>query len=422
MTHDTKRRLSLLDLRAVGMAFAGLFISIMITASVNARRTDQTFSGNVARSSGAGTAGQQSEISTKEIEELPAVNVSVQDSGAPVAIGDATIRVVARKPFQVEGQASTKKKTDSDAAAVIQDIVIAPRIKLVNKSGQVLTGVVVNVRNDESRFENDIRRVGLNLKPGQSMVDDLGGLLSLPGDPSRVSVRIQAARFEDGSEWGRFAAAPLPAKPDSKDSHLPNSSPGRTIQPLGPEGYPPAEPILLPNGPAVAMPNGRTMASSSPQSFDVGERAVALPRGWSAVPHFSGPELSGGRNLASTPRGTIKPDAPPDDQIASSPAKERTTVYRYGGGSLHNRAIRQVAPASHDAALKGIVVVEVLVDEQGYVLSARVVSGCPFRIETSDNPALLNAALEAARKWTFVPATYDQGLPVRMIGELFFRF
>jgi TonB family protein len=58
------------------------------------------------------------------------------------------------------------------------------------------------------------------------------------------------------------------------------------------------------------------------------------------------------------------------------------------------------------------VVVEVTVDEEGKVISARAISG---------HPLLKDAAVEAARGWTFTP-TKLQGDPVKVIGTITFNF
>jgi TonB family protein len=61
---------------------------------------------------------------------------------------------------------------------------------------------------------------------------------------------------------------------------------------------------------------------------------------------------------------------------------------------------------------RGMVVVEVTIDEEGRVISARTVSGPPL---------LADAAETAARLWMFKP-TMLQGSPVKVIGTLMFNF
>ena len=79
-------------------------------------------------------------------------------------------------------------------------------------------------------------------------------------------------------------------------------------------------------------------------------------------------------------------------------------------------AIHKVQPNYPASAKKsnvsGSVVVEMTVDKKGKVSSAEVLSG---------DPDLADAALEAARKWTFTPATLD-GNPIQVKTRITFTF
>jgi len=86
------------------------------------------------------------------------------------------------------------------------------------------------------------------------------------------------------------------------------------------------------------------------------------------------------------------------------------------GGVLNGRAVSKPAPAYPDvtkaAWLRGTVVVEVVVDENGRVSSAEAVSG---------HALLRQAAVEAAREARFRP-TLLSGRPVRVAGVLTYNF
>lgn len=89
---------------------------------------------------------------------------------------------------------------------------------------------------------------------------------------------------------------------------------------------------------------------------------------------------------------------------------------KISGGILNGRAISKPAPVYPEAAkaqgASGVVTVEVLVDEEGQVESARAVSG----------PSLLHeAAVNAARKARFSPLRLS-GQLVRVIGLLTYNF
>jgi TonB family protein len=91
-------------------------------------------------------------------------------------------------------------------------------------------------------------------------------------------------------------------------------------------------------------------------------------------------------------------------------------IVRKAGNALQTAAINRVEPTYTTAALmaraSGAVFVEVTVDEGGAVVSARALSG---------HALLKESAVEAARSWTFNPATW-QGKPVKVVGTLRFDF
>jgi TonB family protein len=98
------------------------------------------------------------------------------------------------------------------------------------------------------------------------------------------------------------------------------------------------------------------------------------------------------------------------------PKPEPPKIIRKSGGVLQGSAIRRVEPSypplAKTARVSGTVVVEVTVDEEGKVISARGLSG---------HPLLKPAAETAARGWEFTP-TMLQGTPVKVIGTITFNF
>ncbi|MEK6304156.1 MAG: energy transducer TonB [Acidobacteriota bacterium] len=103
------------------------------------------------------------------------------------------------------------------------------------------------------------------------------------------------------------------------------------------------------------------------------------------------------------------------DAMKLAPCAPPTSV-RKAGGVLQNSATKRVEPNyPRDAIagrISGSVVVEIIVNEVGRVISARALSG----------PAeLREAAVDAARRWEFTPTTLS-GAPVMVIGTITFNF
>ena len=95
---------------------------------------------------------------------------------------------------------------------------------------------------------------------------------------------------------------------------------------------------------------------------------------------------------------------------------EAPRIVRKPNNALQASAINRVEalypPSAVTARIFGTVLVEVSIDESGNVSSARALSG---------HPLLKDAAVDAARGWTFKP-TIVQGNPVKVVGTLTFNF
>lgn len=95
---------------------------------------------------------------------------------------------------------------------------------------------------------------------------------------------------------------------------------------------------------------------------------------------------------------------------------EAPKIIRRSGGLLQNSAMKRVSPEypsdAKAARVGGSVVVEITVDEEGNVISARAISG---------DELLRGAAVRAARQWKFKGTTLS-GVPVKVIGTITFNF
>lgn len=128
-----------------------------------------------------------------------------------------------------------------------------------------------------------------------------------------------------------------------------------------------------------------------------------------AAPMPAGP---GTGNVTTAPAKVQIADEPPPPE-APKPTPPRAPI---SGGVLNGKAISlpkppypQIARAAHAA---GTVVVQVLIDENGNVVSAHAVSG---------HPLLQAVAVQAARQARFSP-TKLSGQPVKVTGVIQYNF
>jgi protein TonB len=128
-----------------------------------------------------------------------------------------------------------------------------------------------------------------------------------------------------------------------------------------------------------------------------------------AAPMPAGP---GSGNVVGAPARVQIADEPPPPE-APKPTPPRAPI---SGGVLNGKAINLPKPAyppiARAAHAAGTVVVQVLIDENGNVVSAKAVSG---------HPLLQGAAVGAARQAKFSP-TKLSGQPVKVTGVIQYNF
>jgi protein TonB len=186
----------------------------------------------------------------------------------------------------------------------------------------------------------------------------------------------------------------------------------------------------------------RPAASNAPvdRNVQIQERTIAFARpddpthvpesvGTKApdVPPVTGPFRLGDRNVnpppastsdsgncvgcPSTPATVVVPDKAPEPPVVKPPTTERVTLK-----VLSSKALSLPQPAypiiAKQAHVQGPVNVQILVDEQGKVISTQIVSG---------NPMLTPAAKEAAMRARFTP-TILNGQPVKIQGVIIYNF
>ena len=120
---------------------------------------------------------------------------------------------------------------------------------------------------------------------------------------------------------------------------------------------------------------------------------------------------SGTGNIISTPAKVEVADAPPPPPPKPTPPKAPIS-----GGVLNGKAVRLVQPPypaiARSAHASGQVKVQIVIDENGNVISASPLSG---------HPLLQGAAVSAARSSKFTP-TKLSGMPVKVSGVIIYNF
>ncbi|HJR09670.1 MAG TPA: energy transducer TonB [Pyrinomonadaceae bacterium] len=108
------------------------------------------------------------------------------------------------------------------------------------------------------------------------------------------------------------------------------------------------------------------------------------------------------------------PPAPPLDELPPPPPP--APLVTISGGVLNGKAISLPQPAypplAKAARASGVVHVQVLLDENGTVISANAIAG---------HPLLQHAAVQAARRASFAP-TRLSGQPVKVSGTIAYNF
>ena len=113
----------------------------------------------------------------------------------------------------------------------------------------------------------------------------------------------------------------------------------------------------------------------------------------------------------SVPATVAIPDKPPEPPVVKPPTTQRVT-----SSVLIAKVVSLPQPPypmiAKQAGIHGAVNVQILVDEQGKVISAQVVSGSPM---------LTTAAKEAAMRARFTPTVLN-GQPVKIQGVIIYNF
>jgi protein TonB len=181
---------------------------------------------------------------------------------------------------------------------------------------------------------------------------------------------------------------------------------------------PPAQQVIIKNVPTVTTFTPPTKPPEKiPDPTQVTSKPVVTAVSQGVPGGVPGGQPGGVAGGVVGSRGDDPPPPPPPP--TPKPTAEPTPVPKkisVSGGVLQGSAIRKVQPPyppiAKAARAAGAVQVQVTIGEDGRVIDAAVVSG---------HPLLRDAALQAARQWTFKP-TELSGVPVKVQGVLTFNF
>jgi len=194
----------------------------------------------------------------------------------------------------------------------------------------------------------------------------------------------------------------------------------------------PATPLVASAGPnTVSNPLPQAAQFVSPQVTPVGITTPSGPPVVAAIPFgglgqgtgqagnpFGDPNGTGAGGVPDAPPGGTAP--PPEPAPQPAPKREEPTpappTKPHPSIVLQGTAVKKVEPAypriARETHTSGPVVVEVVVNEAGSVISARGLSGPPL---------LRSAAIEAARGWKWNPTRLN-GVAVQVVGTITFNF
>lgn len=175
----------------------------------------------------------------------------------------------------------------------------------------------------------------------------------------------------------------------------------------------PTRPILYesasnPRTPPTGVSSAPNLVPPAPPNAKVGN--------YISDPTPSGPPLTG--NCVTCPDGNtsgpprvVETTPPPPPPVVKPPTTQRVT-----SSVLTSKAVSLPQPAypamGRQIRIQGAVTIQILVDEQGKVVSAQVVSG---------HPILTASAKEAAMRARFTPTVLN-GQPVKVQGVITYNF
>jgi TonB family protein len=338
-------------------------------------------SSRIVTSRGGAARRAEDGPAVREIMSAPeSVVYFEQTQGAPITITDARVRLITNEQLRrAEGEGADF----FDETEASQHYVTLPTIALTNVSGKAIkeVGVGFNV-SGQTRV---IMGYAAAMRPGESQTfksDWNGRNAIIPGHLADVSVRVVWATFADGTQWGARARTPHPPEPPA---------PGR----ISVRGSASVE-----SGAASGIGTGYGVGDGVGSGS--GSGSIAVGGSSDGVGSGGGIAISGGGVGVGGSNAT-------GGGIGKGGGVAKAGGLRGQALSLPNPKYPAIARA---ARAEGAVGVKVLVDEEGNVVGAEVVSG---------HPLLRSAAVAAARAAKFKPMVVE-GKPAKVAGLLTYVF
>jgi protein TonB len=166
--------------------------------------------------------------------------------------------------------------------------------------------------------------------------------------------------------------------------------------------------FVLPDRPPDAPKNAATAANQGDQGTTEQTLDAQQPQQNQAKPEGE-PRTEQAPNTDPNAANNPAQNQPPASTQPQNPNQKKGPI---NGGILNGKAIYLPMPEVPAAEASGVVLVQILVDEQGSVVDARAISG----------PAHLHAAAVAAARLARFSPTLLMGEPVRVMGTLSYNF
>lgn len=234
------------------------------------------------------------------------------------------------------------------------------------------------------------------------------------------TLALWVTAFTGTAAWQVWAyAADLNQTSEQITLLAPPPPPPAPPPPTGPTSTTPVQKnaVAVTDQPPVKIPDKIEEAPKSPtlRTRDLGESTPDAGVTGGVDGGIKGGVPGGSLDGVPGGSGTGEAPPPPDPPVKPEPPVQTGPVRR-SEGVLRGNAINKITPAyppiAKQTGVSGDVTVEVLIDENGRVVSARALGG----------PALLQqTAVAAARGWSFRP-TLLNGQAVKVTGAITFRF